>query len=54
MQQYGMINNCILKSFMLRLNTSTDGDTFMLVSKPDGSGGATILANDPLQWTILN
>lgn len=38
----------ILKSFRLRLDTSTNGDTFMLVSKPDGSGGATILANDPV------
>lgn len=48
MQQYGMINNCILKSFMLRLNMATSGDIFMLVSKPDGTGGATILANDPI------
>ncbi len=38
----------ILKSFRLRLDTSTNGDTFMLVSKPDGSEGATILANDPV------
>lgn len=48
MQQYGITNNCILKSFMLRLDTSTDGDTFMLVSKPDDTEGATILANDPI------
>lgn len=48
MQQYGITNNCILKSFMLRLDTSTNGDTFMLVSKPDGTEGATILANDPI------
>lgn len=48
MQQYGITNNCILKSFVLRLNTSTNGDTFMLVSKPDGTEGATILANDPI------
>lgn len=48
MQQYGITNNCILKSFMLRLDTSTNGDIFMFVSKPDGTEGATILANDPI------
>lgn len=48
MSQYGLTNDCILKSFMLRLDTATNGDTFMLVSKPDGTGGATILADDPV------
>ena len=48
MQQYGMINNCVLKSFFLYLNMATSGDNFLLVSKPDGSGGANILADDPI------
>lgn len=48
MSQYGLTNDCILKSFSLNLDKATNGDIFMLVSKPDGSGGATILANDPI------
>ncbi len=48
MQQCMMLNNCVFKSFFLHLDTSTNGDSFMLVSKPDGSGGANILANDPI------